>query len=364
MNFENLYGLIPVFNEIRVIGKNTVLNETVLDFIGAVLKNSVLKIYVMQYNEDWYEKKLMYEESGTANDIISRKSTNRTKILSEITRHFDFPTFSLHSIISGENTFNISQSSYAYMGERPLKEIMLMSEFLKLGYTPEGKVGDKDFQNLYLTEFEIEGKYDRIPESLYQRPFTLRTLVYSETHRTSKRLRLETGTNYPRAVSFKDIYTGEKHSFYIENVYLMDIWAEMEKNFSSHTFLSYISPEKTAKIKSDFYEHLSALCPRDMRLPVIEYEAEAGISLEFFSKAFLDSPCYSASVRHSGGIIGGATKPTAIFVRPDSPSGLGKHGISLKAAVVNFPVPADSVEISVEMLRFFIKAEPEDIFVC
>lgn len=378
MNLDTLFSSLPSFEDIRLIGKTAEFNGSTLDIVGAVLKAGVVNIYAIQYNEEWYEQKCESEELQFSESLKTHEKIRRDRILNEIKFSHDFPNIALRRITVGGRVFDISSSGSTLMDGISIDETLMLAEFLKLGYIPNEVIRYKDFENLYFSYFELCGSFNKIPSELSTTPITLTTARNSKLHLTSKKLKLKTGKKYPHAMSFSDRNSGEKHSFYIENVTLMDVWTDMEKQFDDPRFTSIASPEQIQHAKTNMEFCLNSMCPRNMRLPVIEYEADSSISLEFFLTAHLDSSLHdqkyentkdipanskgNSSDASAVGIIGGSDGPTAIVISSSS-EGLGKHGIKLRSYVIQTPVPENTEDIEVEMLRFYQNIPSEDIVI-
>ena len=83
-----------------------------------------------------------------------------------------------------------------------------------------------------------------------------------------------------------------------------------------------------------------------MYFPVIEYECEESISLQFYSKAYLD-----AKPAHVG-VMG-------FMIRPDQPTGI--LGLKLKSTIIQEPVLAETLEIEAELFQYNHIINGEDI---
>lgn len=56
-----------------------------------------------------------------------------------------------------------------------------------------------------------------------------------------------------------------------------------------------MSSEELVQMRLDFENKLLEICPKGMYFPVIEYECEEDISLQFYSKAFGCKTCAKAA---------------------------------------------------------------------
>ncbi len=128
----------------------------------------------------------------------------------------------------------------------------------------------------------------------------------------------------------------------------MDIWGDMEKSFSNPKLLENMTKEQIDEAKRNIEKGFIEACPKGMYYPVIEYESEEDISLEFHTKKFLDSE----PVHHGNGSIG-------FIIRPDKPTGI--LGTKLKAAIIQEPVLGNTDIVEAELFQYHKTVTPKDI---
>lgn len=374
MNFDILSRSIASFDDILLIGKTAQCRSSLLDVIGAVLKDGEVRLFAVQYDEGWYERKQELEELAASGQLCEMsEETNRDTILNERRFSNDIQNIAVRRITAGDSAFDISSSGGTLLSGVPMDVTLILVEFLKLGYTPCDAIRHRDFDYIYLVSFELNGKFDKIPPELASSPLMFSVMPDSKTCGTDKKLALEINGKYPDTISFADSDSGEKHSFFIENVALSDIWEDLEKQFSDPRIANAAPPEQLERARRHMTASLSALCPRGMRLPVIEYYAPDGISLEFFLTEYLDSPIRTGRASFCGGageanaaggsdgpdgaaavgIIGGSDGPTAVIISSSPDKDERRDGMKLRCATIQTPVPADTKNISVEMLRYY-----------
>jgi hypothetical protein len=118
----------------------------------------------------------------------------------------------------------------------------------------------------------------------------------------------------------------------------MDIYETFNEKFNDPRITAQFDAEQINQMRRETESSFSKICPRGMFLPVIEYECEDAISLQFYHSDDLDQePVQNASA--VGFIMG--TDKTA-----------GKWGQRVKASVVQSPVPADTKEIPMELFQY------------
>ena len=136
---------------------------------------------------------------------------------------------------------------------------------------------------------------------------------------------------------------------YVTRVTLFDPWAYLEEVFSHPRITAAFPPEERQRLRAEQEERMSDTCPRDMRLPVVEYECAKPLTARFCLTDWLDAPPVHAD---------GAT---AWLMKPDAPTGL--HGLPLCAATMDSPVPADTEVLRAELFSVTesVPTEPVDI---
>ncbi len=352
MNFELLQSAMPVFDELRVINKSFMSEDVTIQLVGLIRQGKSLKLYALQLDEQVYEAELLEEEQEFSRPSRRRPVTNRQQICDASKIEYRIPLTCANSILIEEQEFQVSCTVSSRLGDDDLNCIFLLAEFMKKGFKPCDSIETRDFSHILFTTIELEGEYDHIPPGKQSGDIVLR---FGNTdirrYPVEKRLRLHIGRDYLRAFRFKDKQTEEIHRFYIQRVYLMDIWAETEKSFSDPRRLERVSETELLEMKKACFQHLERLCPRGMYLPVIEYEAEEAVSFEFHTVEYLNAR-YEASRENKASSI-------LIMARPEEP--LGRHGMKLKAAVIQSPVSKETESLYVELLRYSQIVKHEDM---
>ena len=128
----------------------------------------------------------------------------------------------------------------------------------------------------------------------------------------------------------------------------MDIWGDMEKNFSDPKLLEQMTKEQIDEAKRNIEKSFIEVCPKGMYYLVIEYESEDDISLEFHTKEFLESK----PLHHGNGSIG-------FIIRPDKATGI--LGTKLKAAIIQEPVSGSTEIIETELFQYHQTVNLKDI---
>ncbi len=204
---------------------------------------------------------------------------------------------------------------------------------------------------MYLTNLAFEGDYDAIPALDRGASIRFSMSPAHTSHLVELPVTLRVGVEYPDKLYFADKEGGERHWAQIDRVFLYDMWEEMEKNFDDPRMKEQFTPEELAEHKAEFEEHFSETCPKGMCYAVVEYECEEDISIQFYSKAWLDSEPVQSGRAGSIGFI----------MSPDEPA--GKLGLKLKAAIIPEPVAPDTGFIEAELFRYIQTGKAYDIMI-
>jgi len=336
MNIREMHEILTGIDEINVIGKNVEIDGVICNIMGIVRHGTEIRLVILQYDESFHEKIVEIEENELY--AVPEKPESNRMILS-FDRKLDAknPFQSVLKVFIDEKEFVVYDTEHRRLDTKDAESILTIVKFLDNGWMP-AEIEYHNIDMLFQTTLKISGDLDSIsacgPDPVLR--FVLGP--HSEIHQVEKPITLVVGEDYQEAIAFHDKATGEEHWVRINRVYLSDIWEEMSKVFSHPKLQEQMDPEAITRMRSDFEIKFQEVCPRGMYYPVIEYECEDDISLQFFSKAFLD-----ASPLHKASNMG-------FIVRPDQSSGILGH--KLKAAVIQEPVPADTTTIEAELFQY------------
>lgn len=343
MNIKYLQELLSRIDEIKIIGKTAEINGVVCNVAGVVRYGMQLRLIILEYNEQ-FRQQIEEREISEICEVRQAPETNRIRMKSR-DKVFN-PFMSIKIVSIGDIEFEVSGSEGQRLNVQDGESILLLSELLRNGWNPDGI----DYQNidmLFLTSIELVGEFTKIPD------FENNTLLHfvmrkdSVSYLVEKPVTLIVNGEYPEKLWFKNEENGEEHWAQINKVYLNDMWVEMEKSFSNPKLLEQMTEEQIANVKKDFEERFIEICPRGMCYPIVEYECEESISLEFYTKKFLESKIVH---KNSGmGFIVGSDKST------------GTLGMKLRAAIIQEPVEVNTTRIEAELFQYYKTTTPDDI---
>lgn len=345
MNIKYLQDLLSRIGEVKVIGKYKEIGNVVCNIAGIVRYSSKLRLIILEYDEQ-YRQQVEEREIAELSDLTQAPETNRMmlKRRDEVTQPFRF----IESVIMGDIKFDVIGSESRRISSQEGESILFLSELLRNGWNPEGI----DYQNmdmLFLTSIELAGDFTKIPN--FDKNTQLRFIMGwdTDTYLLEEPITLVVEGKYNEKLWLNNKDTKEAHWAQINRVYLMDMWDEMEKTFSNPKLLEHMTKEEIPKAKKDFEEKFLQICPKGMCYPVVEYESEEDISLQFYTKQYLDS----LPANNNGGI--------GFIIRPEKSTGI--LGKKLKAAIIQEPVPANTVTIQAELFQYNKTRKPDDIII-
>ncbi len=345
MNISYLQKLLSRIDEIKIIGKKSEIKGIVCNVAGVVRYEKQLRLIIFEYDEQYCEQIEEREISELCN-TRQTPATNRILLKSKemVTRHFGF----IRNVKIGDLEFEVSGSENRRLNIQDGESILFLSELLRNGWEPDG-VNYQNINTLFLNSIELVGDFDKIPDF---KGTSLHFIMNKDSvsYLAELPVTLTVNGEYPNKLWFKNKETGEENWTQINRVYLMNMWDEMEKTFSSPKLLEQMTKEQIDTAKKDFEERFADICPKDMCYPVVEYECEEYISLQFYTKEYLESvPVHKSG--SSMGFIMSAEKSTGIL------------GMKLKAAIIQEPVPADTISIEAELFQYYKTMTPDDIVI-
>ena len=341
MTLNNLKECLGFADEIAVIGREKMIDGVFCHIVGLVRKEKSINLIALTYDEEYRE--MIENAEYESFHIRGKKQTNRIIQRDEF-RFAKKDIFECADKINfGEKQFRVTGKSSTLLANTE-NLIVLFYEFIKNGWDPQ-MIGDYDTEQLYFESIELAEETESLAEidsdhiEFVKHNGSGRFLI-------EKKIKLTVGGK-SKKVTFKDKQTGESYVSFINSVSLFDIRAEFLKNFDDPEFKKRVTPQELEELKSDTMRNISGMCPEGMRLISVEYECDDA-GLQFYLQSFLDSePDYSGD-----GPMG------IILGRSDKKS--GDHGMKLKTAVIQSPVPPDTKEIEAEIFSGFRTVKNEN----
>ncbi|EHQ89844.1 hypothetical protein [Desulfosporosinus youngiae] len=348
MNFQELQNRLSQIKEIAVISRNAEIDGVICHIIGMVCRDDhTLQMLILQYDEA-YREKLENAEIAVLTASPGEALTNRIEQRGDRDLEPTLRFGSVEKVSFGDLELTTNGGDSSKCGTKQWDKVALFTQFLLKGWSPVG-IDTKDIGAMFLTNLTFTGAYDAIPAFDTEVPIRFAMRQDSTRHLVEMPVTLTVGSEYPDKLYFTDKISGEQHWVQINRVTLCDMWVEMEKTFANPRLKEQLSPEEVDRSKGEFEKLLSEMCPKGMCYPVIEYECEENIFLQFYSKGWLD-----AEPIHKNSVLGFSMK---------TEESMGKLGFKLKGDIIQEPMPANTVSIEAELFHYSQIGKADDILI-
>ncbi|MBP7222336.1 MAG: hypothetical protein KBA50_03710 [Sedimentibacter sp.] len=345
MNIKYIQNLLSKLDEIKIIGKTVEINGVICSIAGIVRYGQKLRLVIFEYDEVYRQKVEEMEMSEPCE--VREQETNRSILKGRGRIETTNPFRTIKSVCIDEMEFEISVTESRFLSFKDGESVLFLSELLRNGWNPES-IDYQSIDMLFLTSIEFAGDFDKVPGLDDNAKLHFIMSKDNVSYLVEQALTLTVNGEYPEKLLFKNKEDSEEHWVQINKVYLMDMWSDMERNFSDPKLLEQMTKEEIDEAKRNIEKSFIEVCPKGMYYPVIEYESEDDISLEFHTKKFLDSK----PVHHGNGSIG-------FIIRPDKATGI--LGRELKAAIIQEPVLGNTDIIEAELFQYYKTVTPKEI---
>lgn len=329
MQFSWLEGVNKKWKDILVIGRTIEHDEKKYHIIGMTMEEDA-RLYIIEPYEE--QKKRNLKKKRTQRMILKEQETENNSYLH--CREFK---------IGKKKLCTQGGSSGALMSEN-YEEIKLFFDMMDAGWKIPEWLKHENWDKLQLVTLKI-ANLKRLPKYSSDMPITIKHEPVPEKHLLNRAKSIIIEIGKPLSFQFT-AYDGEKVQCHINNVMLIDVWEDAKKKFNHVKYQKRFTKEQLQEIESHYYEVLRQNCPKGMCYIGVEYECSRNISLQFYSKDFLES--YPET--HSG-------SATFLMMRlkPDKKTGI--HGLPLQGYAIDVPFSPDTTTVAVELLFYMEKPE-------
>ena len=329
MNFSFLEGFHTTWRDILVIGKTIERDNQKYHIVGMTLSDEA-KLYIIEpYTETESPRK--------------RGVCNIRKML----KAHDVPDTSyLHC-----SAFYLGNKKMQTQGGcgGPLMyskddygTIQLFFDMMSAGWEVPEWLKDEDFDNIQLVTITIAG-LNKLPKYSPEMPITIVHEPSFNKYLLEKTITLHVGKS--RSFSFTD-HCGDMVQCHINNVTLIDVWKDTEKQFADPKLTERFSPEQIQQAKEHSYAALEQSCPKGMCYVGLEYECSKNLDLIFYSKQYLSSRPQEQK---------GSSTFFLMRLKPDQKT--GAHGLPLKGCMIQTPLSPDTTIIPAELFLYHERIE-------
>lgn len=326
MNFLYLEEVYRERHDILVIGKTIERNNKKYHIIGMTLEDEMKLHIIEQYNEP--------ENCYNRNKGVC----NQRKILKEQEKEGDYLDCSDFYLGNERLQVQGSSSSPLEYLTQDYGEIQLFLDMLRVGWVIPEWLKNEEWDNLQLTTLEF-ADVKKLPKYSSGIPIVIKHTPNPIQHILEKTITLNVGKS--SSFSFTDNY-GDKVQCYINNVSLINVWEDMEKQFSNTQYTEKLSPEQLEEVKKHCYRALEQSCPKEMCYICVEYECSKDLNLQFYSKEYLKS----CPEEHEGSV-------SILMMNAKPAKEKGIHNLPLKSCVIQTAVNSDTSKIPAELFSYF-----------
>lgn len=338
MTLQYLQSLLLGINEVRVTGGSFSHSGTVCHALGLLRRRNTVDLVFLQYSEA-YAQQREEDEIAQLNGLDPRRpaATNRAALREERAPSFPNALDGVHKVFLGDTPFDVNTGETSVLCTQGWDNLTIISAFLRGGWQP-GALQEAPYEAMFLTKLELSGSYDTLAQLPADLPLRIAARPTPATRFVEKATPLSVGARYGAKRVFREEGSSQEHWYCINRVYLMDMWAESARIFQDPRLTANFTPEELRKKRMDYEEILARNCPKGTCYPVVEYESEDGISLEFYLREHLDAQPIPAS------------DAFMILVKPEKKT--GRNGLPLKAALIQTPVPKGTRHLDAELFSF------------
>lgn len=347
MNFEYLSELIAQmqYDEIKLIGKTVEAGGKPCHFISLVRQGEKVELCMLMQTKPWNEHVAKLAWRNTTRKLLKENHTDVSASLQAI--HIGGQDF---EVASGSGTG--LDSSYNY------EQLIFFAKMIEAGWNiPEDSLFYKeDWNRLMLMKYSLKDPMQQIPE--FGDSVLAATMgIYFKTFFVEQRVKLpvassQEGSECDKIMEFTVVEEdGQRRAgtCYINRVYLIDVWEEEEKRFADPQYqermLEHMSQEELDTVKQQMFTTLEQHCPRGMYYIGLEYECTPDMSLEFYSSEYLKREQEEPTIVTGDSSV----SVTLMHSRLEPDEELGAHGLKLRGAIIEDPVPQDTKVLWAEL---------------
>jgi len=345
MNIQYLRGLLSHIEEIAIIGKKVEVDGVIGQVMGLVRYGEQINLLILIYDEG-FQKYVEDDEIADLCNISDMPKSNRMMMLRQRQPGSKNPFRAVSKVFIGEREFDIHSVENRRLNQQDCEVILTFTEFLRKGWIPMG-IDFQDIDMLFLISLELGGVHTALP--VMSENISLRFTMHNDNvnYIIEQPITVNMNGEYRDKLWFQDAVSGEDHWLQINRIYLSDMWADMKRTFDNPKLQEQMTSEQIAQAKSNFEKQFLEVCPKGMCIPIIEYECEDDIFLQFYSKDYLDA----TPVRRSSAM--------GFIIRPEHSTGI--LGLKLKAAVIQEAVHPDTSDIEIELFCYSRVSTCDDI---
>ncbi len=332
MDFSFLEDAHQTWQDICVIGKTIERAEGNCHIVGMTLTDQV-NLYIIEP----YDRAKDTDRPGRG--IRTQRRTLRED------REERFSYLHCSEFRFGNKNLQVQGGSGEPLGyaEHNQRTIQLFMDMISAGWQIPAWLKDTEWDDLMLITLTMTGDVKKLPGYSPDMPVTICHGISWTRHILEKTVTLQVGKS--RSFSFTD-HEGDVVRCYVNNVLLIDVWADMEKQWSDPKIAEKFSPEQLQQARKFSQDALEQNVPKGMCYIGVEYECTKDINLSFYTKQFLGS---RPETRR------GSSSMLMVRMKPDRET--GTHHLPLRGCMIQTPVAPDTTIVPAEAFFYMKKID-------
>lgn len=349
MNFKHFDKLLrkATYDEVKIIGKDVVLDGHYGHIIGMTLKDKQVFVYALELME--------HSDSEEEDFQTLTEKTHRQQMKGSYENEKDTVFLRVREFCSNGKVYavagaNSSMTENYNMAEHMLFYIMMREHGWKI--SEESPLYTSGWERLQMSVIELRDEMEELPD--WGMDLEVVKDSYPKTELLEVPVMLTCGEQ--PVITFR-LADGTQAECYINKICLQDVWAELEQRFEDEEYrnrvLEHMSMEEFQKMKEQCEEALLADCPRGMCYMLVEYECSRDVVLNFYATSYLDS---------KPRVHSGSATALLLMHRPDTKE--GTHGLKLRGQVIQTPIEPKAASLEAELFSYteIIKQDTERVY--
>lgn len=251
MNLQDLYYYVSTIKEVRVIGREFSAYGRDYALVGLVNTNESTELVFLEYDERCADNDCCSEPENMTNREFALADKDIQKGFSDL----------LNEVVIGNNRFNTQGSHGSSLDCGMDSDIYVIAEFMKQGWISE-KFFDYPPECVFVDFIELEEKIENLSQLDLSCRIRLITYEVCKDEFPDIKLDLPIEQDIDKTVS---LFDGEEE-ICIKRVHLVDLY------------------EQEGIGQMD----IQSICPKNMRIPVIEYTCDDECCFEISLSSYLD----------------------------------------------------------------------------
>ena len=279
MQLEEIRSVALQFDEISPVTMAIEKKEQRMLGLAFTRTDEVLSLWLLTIGNTKSERSYREQRQKA---LHKKERLGKLKRREQLLKSIDInhPVMHLRSITAKKKEYKVSSiTSSSCCDESNALQLLTLLMGKEINLTGWENI---DYRETELVTIEFCGQYKKIPQSLKEFEINFDFAPYFQKIPIKKKYLVKQGKqNRKITITLPD---QSKHLIYLLDFFYYDLWKEEEKRFDDPKYQQRFSAEELNEIKTSFYQSLKEHYPQGTKIPVIEYECEEDLSLEFYSQ--------------------------------------------------------------------------------